>query len=946
MTSKKVIEHLKTSKIELLIHRRNILSQKIDKDIYNAKQYQDKFDKSSKDELSFFDDLHKNIEHKINSNRQITINNLKDISESLTDIRKRAQELTESIINHDEHMIVEKQKIISDGLRKIHNNHYEVFQFEIDDLEERVFSIEYLHNQLVESNMEYFTSYKHFLSGTIENVQSNHDYLRQKSETINYTIEKHFTEIIEEFSALDQKIASIDEDIKKLITTKTFKEEILDEFFDIEIKNLTESQINFSINEDPYSENIKQLTEEKQKQFTRYQSFLHKQEKRLIDNYTSEVEEAYNHYYHIKYKKTNDQSQAEKFGKRKVKTLIKDKKSIIKDFKINNELSIMEMKKSLDLYMNFYKTDPFLAQLFYDNGSRIVTKEVDFTRLYKMNKALKYHIYFTYKLAQLNHEIKMNEHQFVHFIENKFVTQIIDIINIVKDIKTFLLDNQSSIDATQIALKRDKKYILFLNDLMNAHIDYQMKKENLSRTFLSEFTQLINHDVHDLVSMDINLLNSTSDILLALKESEIDTIHFKHMYQNEKRMLLIQQNRILSETQINHDLIASTYLNQMRFAKEQIKLAEEDLKLRLTALMHNVDSERIHYYEMINHEVSLKEEASMSEFSKYQKRVYDIVSEIEKTDDKGLKKLLEDTLTEVKKEYRAHVDEILRKYRNNEKIMLYQKRLDELDMYLEDAYYSASKLYDATIEEMDEIYRYAEIKYNEFVDNVDEDAYPLDDLLYESLQESKNRLNEKMLYAEITLDEKVKDKIEAYKDLYFKSQLKFDSKNILKLLDTYQDDVQGLEDEYHNTLDKINQDYVYVTESYNHTIRGIQSRYQLLIDETIKEKNAFIKEKTSEINQRDLHFSEFIDKANKKHQFDLVMLIEDYLDNLDHNNELNQELDNDYKSLIKSFDEYISYSKKSKNIRKLIKQTLKNHEKEKKASIKALKASTKKISLI
>ncbi len=919
------------------------MANKVDEDIYNPKMYREKFDKSSNDELSFFNELHERIDHQIESNRHITINNLNKVSESLKEIREKAEILTESIINHDEHMIVEKQKLISQALKKIHDNHHEVFKFETDNLDERVFSIENLHNQLISSNMEYFTSYKHFLSGTIENVETNHSYLKLKSENINYVIEKHFNEISDEFYALDQKISKIDETIKGLITTKSYKEDILDEFFDIEIKNLIESQINFSINPDPFSNEIIELTKEKNHQFDKYKTFLQKQENRLKQVFSSEIDEQYNFYYHQKYEKTNKQSTSESYAKRKVKPIIKEKKNILFSFKRYNQSSIMNMKKSLDLYMNFYKTDPFLAQLFFDEGSKIISQEVDFTRLYKMNKSLKYHIYFTYKLQQLNQEIKLNEYQFVHYIENKFISQEIDMVNIIKDIKTYLLDNQSSIDATQIALKRDKKYILFLNDLMNAHIDYQMKKENHNRTFLSEFTKMINTNVHDKVNMDIELLNKTSDILLALKESEIDTIHFKHMYQNEKRLLLIQQNRIESETEINYELIASTYLNQMRFAKEQIILAEEDFKLRLSALMHNIDSERIHYYEMINHEVELKEQASMSEFSKYQKQVYDIIAEIETTDDKGLKKVLEKSLDKVKIEYRAHVDDILEKYRNNYKIQLYSKRLDELDMYLEDAYHSASNLYDATTSEMDEIYRYAEIKYNEFVESVDRNSYPLDDFLYEALQESKKRLSEKMLYANITLEEKVGHLIDEYKEFYFKTNLKFDSKNIIQLLDNYQTQISEIDLQYQTKLDEINQDYSYVTENYNQTIRKLQQQYQLEIDSTIKEKNLFIKEKTDDINRKDIAFSEFVNKLNKKHQSSLANLIEDYLSKIDNNRKLNNTLDTDYKELLDSYDEYIKYSKQSKNIRKLIKQTLKNNEKEKKSSLKSLKKEINKL---
>jgi len=922
------------------------MAQKIDKDIYNPTMYKEKFDKSSKDELSFFNDLNQRINHKIQSNQQITINNLNEIKHSLESIRSKANQITESIINHDEHMIVKKQKVISDALKNIHNNNFNVFQFESEHLDQRVFSIESLHNQLVESNMEYFRSYKLFLKGTIDNIKTNYAFLKKKSEAINYVIDKHFTEISDAFKELDQRISKIDETIKELMATKSLKEDVLDEFFDIEIKNLTDTQINFCINEDPFSDNIQKLTETKKQEFNQYKAFLHKQEERLKSLFTTDVEEKYNEYYHQNYSKHQKQSKAEKYAKKKIKTYTKDKKQILLSFRKDNQASISRMQTSLNLYLKLYKTDPFLAQLFFDEGARIVSQEVDFTRLYKMNKSLKYHMYFTYKLAQLNHQIKLYEYDFVHYIQNKFTSQEIDFINVIKDIKAFLIDNQSSVDATQIALKRDKKFILYLNDLMDAHIDYQMKRENHTRVFLSEFSKVINTNVRNKADMDIQLLNHTSDILLALKESEIDTLHFKHMYENEKRLLLIQQNRIQSENDINYDLMLSTFSNQMRFAKEQIKLAEEEFKLRLSAIVHNIDSERIHYYDMINHEVDLKEDAAQSEFAHYQKQVYDIITEIENTDDKKLKSVLEKALDEVKTDYRKKIDQILEKYRSNHKIRLYQKRLEELDMYLEDAYLAASKIYDKTIQEMDEIYRYAEIKYNEIIEAVDKDAFPLDDFLYEALQESKKRLNEKMLYAEITLDEKVGSYIDSYKKLYFKLNLKFDSKDILKQLDSHQEQLALLEDNYHDTLDGINQDYALSTENYNHKIRALKNQYQQEMDATILEKNQIIQSKTQDINSNDKTFKDFMQKVSHKHQVQLKQIIEDYLDQMKDNQDINQAVDMDYEKLIQAYRPYIKYSKKSRSIRKVIRQMRKQHKKDLKIANKKIKTDIKSIRFI
>ncbi|QWC00645.1 hypothetical protein KHQ88_03490 [Mycoplasmatota bacterium] len=913
----------------------------MDKDNYNTKNYKEKYDKSSQDELSFFANFHHNIEETIHSNRQITINNLNSIHESLNSIRQKTKQMTDKIINHDEDMIIQKQKVIRNALVDIHKNNVSILNFESDKIKDRVFSIDYLHNQLINENLDYYKTYKFFFDSTIDIINDNNSYLKNKNQTMNYVIEKHFKEITDEFNNIDHKISDIDETIKNLISTKSHKEDILDEFFDIEIKNLIESQINFSTNEDPYSSEIQKMTHEKERQYNQYSEFLLHQENRLKNQLIEEIETKYNDLYHRKYKLNHNQSKAEKYAHKKIKTLIRDKKNILFQFKENNLNALLTLDKSLKLYLNLYKTDPFLAQLYSDKGASIIHKEIEFTRLYKMNKALKYHIYFTYKLVQLNHQIKTYEYQLVHFIESKFASQELDVLNIIKDIHSYLLDSQAQIDSAKVVLKRDKQYIVFLNELINEYVDYHSKIENLNRKFLSEFSNQLNQNVYKKSDIDTEIINASSDIRLALKESEVETLHYKTLFEHEKRMLLIQQKRIESETEINYKLISETYLNQMRFAKEQIKLADDDLKMRLTSIVHNIDNERIHFYDMITHEVKLKEDASNHNFFKYQKDVYDIIHAIENTNDLSLIKKLEKELKIVKNSYHQEINHIISKYRNNEKIQLYQKRLDELDMYLEDSYHAASEIHDETIREMDEIYRYSQAKYQEFIDSVDKSAHPLDDFLYESLQKSKKRLHEKLKYAEITLDTKIGHLLENYKTLYFKLKYEVNSSEIVKLLDAYQKDKEEIKNTYHHQLSNINEKYFMTIDSLNNQIRHIQVDYEALKNNVISEKNSIIKNKINEINHSDTVFNEFIKKTNKKNKETLNKLLETYLSNIELNSQFYDELQNDYSQLVDSFGDYIKYSKKTPNIKKVIHHTLRLHKKEKRRKHKLLKKEKK-----
>jgi hypothetical protein len=348
---------------------------------------------------------------------------------------------------------------------------------------------------------------------------------------------------------------------------------------------------------------------------------------------------------------------------------------------------------------------------------------------------------------------------------------------------------------------------------------------------------------------------------------------------------------------------------------------------------------------MINHEVKLKDEAAMSHFSNYQKQVYEFIAEFESTESKKRRKQIEKSLSQVRESYKKEIDAILLAYRNNKKIQLYQKRLDELDMYLEDAYLAASKIHDKTIEEMDETYQLAEEKYNEFVSSIDRNNYPLDDFLYEALQDSKKRLEEKMLYASMTLDDKVGKAIETYKALYFKLNLKFDSKPVTKTLDEYLNQLQAIDQTFDQTNEEITNQYQIKVETYNTDIRQIQNHYQQLMNENTKEKNLEIQQKTTLINDKDAVFNDYIKQVKRQHQIELNQLVESYLNDVQTNKQMNQEVSDDYQSLIDAYKPYIQYSKKSKTIKRLIRQTLHAQKKAHRRDLKSLKKDIKRLTL-
>ncbi|MGM0495206.1 MAG: hypothetical protein ACQERX_00900 [Bacillota bacterium] len=906
------------------------------KNKYNTDKYKKKLDKSYSDELSFFNEFYQTINGIAKKNQQISLNNLKESKLALENLREKANKITESIINHDEHMIVEKQKKIRNSLTSIHNNNYKIYNYEKENLNKNVFSTEKFFDNIIKFNQEFFESYKYFLSSSIYEIDSIYNFLEEKNESFNYVLNKHFSEIQEEFANLDDKISKIDKEIESLMLAKKQKETILDEFFNVEIKNLIENQINFSINQDPYSSEISSITETRIYQFNQFKKHILKQENRLETKLANETKNVFQEHYSYIFNKTNNNKKAVKYANKKTNDLVKENLAILYNFKKENINKLFQLKKYLNLYLNLYKVDPFLGQLFVDNLSKFISDEVGFTRLYKMNKSQKYNLYYTYKLAELNQKIKLMEFNLIHFIKKKFIEQEIDITNIIFDINSYLLDNKDNIDTTRIVLKRDHLYLNYLDKLFEVHQQNLIDNDKIDRTFLYDFSEYLNEYIREKENLDIKLISATSDIKLALKESSIESLHFRNLYENEKRYLLIQQNRLKSETDINYEFILTTYENQMRFAKEQIKLADEELKLRLNSIIETINSERDHFYKLIDEEVKEKEKAADSKFATYQKNVYNLIDKLETSDSKVSKNKTQKQLDKLRKEYRKEIDIIIEKYIENKKINLYNKRLQELDMYLEDAFLNASKLYDETFREMDEIYRFAEDKYNEIIETVDKESYPLDEFLYNSLQDMKDRLNYRIKYTEIALYEKIHDKLEAFKSIYFENQIQFKTNKIMNLLNGYQEEKNNLKETYNTKLEDTNNNHLIQIEEYNQEIFDHQLEHKNIKQEIINKKKSLINKKTSERNKKDHNFKDFLLTIKNNHKEDLENLIINYYHQTEDNKTFNKQLKNNYQKLLDNYKNYINYSKKSKNIRKLIKKTLKETRKEKSKATKKL----------
>lgn len=957
----------------------------------NFKNYEDKIKMASEKELKLFDDFYNSVKNHAQSHRHTTLNNLHTTQESLSSLKEKAEALKDSVFYHDETVIVDRQEIISQTEERIHTENRNILDYEFNQAGERIDSLDYLNKALIQTKYNYFDQFRTHYANQILDYDSLYEFYQNKVTEFDAILNRYNTETLHSFQELDDDITEMDSRISLLIQEKNSKLNVLNNFYSKEIKNYLDNQLTFVVEDDPTSLTVQALISDKISQLDAFKKHLKEQEGKVKEILNLEYQEIYSKtlerllkrkgnvlvddtmfffqteqfifqlkqeiveaqdndfvslkYLINKYNRAIKHKQHRKSCERKAKILTKKfldlKKGIFLEYQKDTVNLIFQIEKYYKLYLELLRIDPFLAQIIGDNSTKIIRDEINFLSILQINKEHKINVNFDIKTLKLKQQINEIEAKLTHETEKQMHLQDIELVETIKETQLYFAEHQEQSAMVMKSLEREQLVIERLEKAINYHMEYMVKQTNLNRKFLSIISQILESDIRDNESHNIKVTDAASKIRLALKQYDIAALHFNTMFENEKNFLVMQSNRVSEETKINNEFILTTFENQMRFAGEQIMLANDEYRLRVEAIMRAIDEERNYYFDTIRHKVRKYKDREQNISDAYQAQLYHDTFLITDTDDKQYIKDLEKEIAKNKKVHDTEMAEIDDLMSKDSVISDAKRRLRELDDQFEVALEDAKILRDDTIDEMTELYHTAEQKYNTLKPYLDQKVNILDPTFFKTLDRIRQRHQYKLKAAEFELDEATKDLLVDYLKVYFEDKPEIDKDLYIAQIEQLEDERSSLKEEYAMNVEKSDLLYQTKMSELETTLNSLKADIETLKSSIVANHNKTIQQKQVELENLEKKYELNNNKEVTSFQNEINDLTKEYSNALIDNQRYYQNLSTAFNKILDSYYPYLKVAKNNKIIKQIVKENEKLTNAKKKQAVKKLKKESK-----
>ncbi len=393
------------------------------------------------------------------------------------------------------------------------------------------------------------------------------------------------------------------------------------------------------------------------------------------------------------------------------------------------------------------------------------------------------------------------------------------------------------------------------------------------------------------------------------------------MYENEKRFLVMQSNRVSEESKINNEFILTTFSNQMRFAGEQISLANDEYKLRVEAIMTAINEERNYYFDIIENRLQKYRKREKSISDEYQAKLYhDSFLLIEATE-KTYKRALEKQIVLNKDSHDDQIAAIEEEIGRDESISESKRRLSELDQHFEVALDDAKIIRDDTVNEMTTLYYDAENKYNALKPYLNDKINPLDPTFFNSLEKMKKRHSSKLKVAEAELEVATKDLMDNYLKVFFEEKPEINSELYLSQIEQLEEERSIYEEEYSNKLQKSELVYHTQVKTLETELKNIISKVNADKDQLQNRHNKTVNQKQSDLVSLKKHFDTKSEKITSSYRGDVLELTNEYNQSLIQNEKHFINLTKAFDSILDSYYPYLRTASNNRVIKKIVKQT-------------------------
>ncbi|XFA99382.1 hypothetical protein ACAG96_02080 [Candidatus Izemoplasma sp. B36] len=964
---------------------------KVVKNFDNFETYEDKLKMASDKELKMFNDFYQSIEHRAKTHKQATLNNLHDSKESLSTLKEKAEKLKDSVFFHEESVIVDRQSIISKTEELIHKENRNILDYEFNQAGDRIESLDYLNKAMIQTKYNFFDLFRTHYANQIMDFDKLYEFFQKKKTEFDEILNGYNKEILKHFQELDDDITDMDTKISLLIQQKNSKLNDINTFYTKEMKNYLDNQLTFTIEDDPTSLTIQALISDKMVQLDTFKNHLLEQEEKvkkilneeyqiiyektldrllrrkgnlLIDDTTffyhpeevihrlkQEIVDAEEKEYSIlkslinkfnkiiKYKEYR--KAAEKRARKMTSEFNKTKKGIYLEYQKDSRNLIFQIEKYFRLYLELLKIDPFLAQIIGDNSTKIIKDEINFLRILQMNKEHKINVNFDIKTLKLKQQINEIEAKLKYRTEKMMHLQDIDLINTIKDLKLFYINHHGNSYLIENSLIQEKYMIERLEKAINYHMKYLVDETNLNRKFLSIITQILESDIRLKESHNIKVVDAASDIKLALKEYDVLALHFNTLYENEKRFLVSQSNRVSEETKINNEFILTTFENQMRFASEQIMLANDEYRLRVEAILTAIEEERNYYFDIIRNKTRKYKEREQNISDEYQAKLYHNTYNLSETTDKSFRKAIEKQIAKNKKLHDAQMSDINELIANDTGISEAKRKLRELDAHFEVAIQDAKIIKDDTIKEMTELYTVAESKFNTLKPYLENKVNILDPTFYKSLEKIKERHQYKLKAAEIELEDKTKTLIQAYLQVYYEDKPEINRELYLSQIEQLETERDQIKAQYEKNIIDSDSLYYNKLQMLEKESKNITTKLDSALKLAVNKHERTITQIQNELAAVEKKYEGIQDKQSVSFQTEINNLTKEYTNSYNQNQKYYNNLSSAFNKILDSYYPYLKVAKNNKVIKHIVRENNKKIKIKKSKEFKKLKKESK-----
>ncbi len=967
------------------------MSDKPAKEFDNYELYKNKINEANDKELSLFNEFYEKITNHAKSHKHITLNNISSVKESLENLREKANKLKEDLFFHEEAVVVDRQEVISGTEKSVHKENFNLLSFERTQADNKIDALDYLNKAAIQNKFNFFDKYIQTYANTIMNFEGIYEYYSDKTREIDKIFKTYHDEILESFKKLDTDITEMDSRILVLMKQKNTQLKNLNDFFNKEKKNFVDNQLTFSLEEDPTSINIQALISDKIIQQEAFKEHLFNQEEKIknilneeyVRLYNKTLERVFNergfalfqdtgffshpneYIFGLKQKiavaKSNDSKTLDTLVKRynlalkhvalrkkcairakhMTKKFLKNKQNIFLEFQKESRNLIFKMEKYYRLYLELLKIDPFLAQIIGDNATKIIKDELNFLSMSEMNREYKINVNFDIKMLKIKQQINDLESKLVYEIEKQILVQDIDILKSIAEVQGFFAENKVKMQKVKNNLLLEKYSIDLLQEAINLHMEYLIGTSNVNRKWLSIITNILVRRIRDVESHNINVIEAASKIKLALKEYDVKALHFNTMYENEKKYLVSQSNRVDEETEINDAFILTTYENQMRFAREQVELANNEYRLRVEAIMKAVAEEKAFFQDVVDRRMKEHKDKRNLIADEYQAMLYHDTNLLTEATDPKLIRQIEKQIVKNKRTHDDMQKEIQAIIDGDEKITKAKGKIMDLDEHLVVALQDATEIRDETIAEFNDLYQTAKQKYDALKPYLANRVHILEPSLKKTLEKIQERRNYKLKMAEIELDEATQNLMDNYLHVFFEEMPEIDKNKYIEQIESMEAERNIVRDEYGVKMQAIDNQYKANLAAIEVENKNLDQTLEAARQEIIQKSEKIIQTKKSQLVVLEEKFALDNSKQDEIFQTEINNMLKEFNTSLVKNEKDFENLSGSFDLILKTYYPYLKVAQNNKAIKKIVKQTEKKVRSRRSKEMKKLTHTSK-----